>query len=268
VETLNVPLVFWGKVVDQDNVPLVGAKVRVSIRTWHAVASSMGDAVFGAKETLSGSDGQFAFDGGLGDVLTIEALEKEGYEPEPKSLRGFGYTTSDKFTPDPNNPVVLRMWRADRKAQLVTGSKRCSLVPDGRVYTLDLLRGALAESPTAEGDLRVTVKRADDAAWGKRYDWSLQILPVNGGLLEEVDRQTAMFQAPQDGYTNAYTFGSSATAPEWSYATGKKRFYLKTRNGLSFARVEIEAYAFYLQDRQARLNITYAVNPHGERLLR
>jgi hypothetical protein len=195
-------------------------------------------------------------------------LEKEGYEPEPKTLRGFGYTTSDRFTPDPNSPVVLRMWKTDRKAQLVSGSKRCSVVPDGRVYTLDLMRGTLAESPTGEGDLRITIKRDADAAWGKHYDWSLEIQPVNGGLAEEVDAQSAMFQAPQQGYTNAYTLETPATAQEWSYATGKKRFYLKTRGGQNFARVEIEAFAFYLQDKQARLNISYAVNPSGERLLR
>ncbi|HOI37074.1 MAG TPA: carboxypeptidase-like regulatory domain-containing protein [Bacillota bacterium] len=268
MEAQNVPVVFYGRVVDQDNAPLAGAIVRASIRSWHVVASSMGDAAFEKKQSISGSDGQFMVDGGQGDALTIEALEKEGYEPEPKTFRGFAYTTSDKFTPDPSNPVLLRMWKSDQKAQLVSSNKRCSLVPDGRVYTLDLLRGTLGESPTAEGDLRIAIKRAGDAAWGKHYDWSLEIQPVNGGLLEEVDPQSPMFLAPQEGYTNAYSLEVPATTPEWSYATGKKRFYLKTRNGQNFARVEIEAFAFYLQDNQARFNISYAVNPAGGRLLR
>ena len=197
VETLNVPVAFWGKVVDQDNAPLAGARVRASIRSWHVVASPMGDATFDAKEVISGSDGQFMIDGGQGDSLTIEALEKEGYEPEPKTLRGFGYTTSDKFTPDPSSPVVLRMWKADRKAHLVSGSKRCSMVPDGRVYTLDLMRGTLTESPTGEGDLRVAIKREADAAWGKHYDWSLKSDQSAAGWWRKLTPNPPCFKPPK-----------------------------------------------------------------------
>ena len=268
VETMNVPIVFWGKVVDQDDAPLEGVTVRARVRSWHVVTTPDGDAIFATKVLASGSDGRFKIDGGLGEVLTIEALKKDGYDPEPKALRSFGYTTSDPMKPDPNNPVVLKMWKADRKAQLFTGNKRFPLVPDGRVYTVDLLLGTLTESTAAEGDLRVSIRRASNAAWGQRYDWSLEIQPVSGGLLEEADSQSAMFQAPEDGYTDKYRLEASAADPSWSYGTGTKRFYLKTRAGQNYARIEVEAYAYYLQDKQSRLNIAYAVNPAGERTLR
>jgi hypothetical protein len=270
VETRNVPIVFWGKVVDQDNAPLPGVKVRTSVRRWQVIASPLGDATFPRTETSTGSDGQFAIDGGKGDSLTIEALEKEGYTPEPRALRTVGYTPPNKFTPDPKNPLVLRMWKADLKAQLVRGSKRCSLVPDGRVYTLDLLTGTLAESPAGEGDLRFSFQRPADAVWGRRqhFDWSMEIQAVRGGFLEELDIYSAMFQAPQEGYTNPYTMKMAATASSWSGSTGRKRFYLKSRDGQNFARLEIFGSVLNPQDKQARLNISYAVNASGERLLK
>lgn len=268
VEAMNVPVVFFGKVVDQDNAPLAGVKVRTSVRSWHVIATPDGDATFAIHEAVSGSDGSFQIDGGRGNALTIEAAEKEGYEPEPKSLQGFGYTTSDPLRPDPNNPVVLRMWKSEAKAALVTGNKRYSLVPDGRTYTIDLLTGAIVESDTAEGDLRVSIRRPANAAWGQRYDWSLDVQSVNGGLAEETDAGSAMFRAPEGGYTNHWQLDAAAADETWSYGTGQKRFYLKSRGGKNYSRIEIDAYAYYLQNKQGRFNIIWAVNPAGERLLR
>lgn len=268
VEAMNVPVVFFGKVVDQDGAPLAGVRVQTSVRSWHVIATPDGDATFARHEAVSGSDGNFQIDGGRENALTIEAVEKEGYEPEPKSLQGFGYTTSDPLRPDPNNPVVLRMWKAEAKAQLITGTKRYSLVPDGRTYTIDLLTGAIVESGTAEGDLRVSIRRPANAVWGQRYDWSLDVQPVNGGLAEETDGSSAMFRAPESGYTNHWRLDAAAANESWSYGTGQKRFYLKSRGGRNYSRIEMDAYAFYLQNKQGRFNLTYAVNPAGDRLLR
>lgn len=268
VEAMNVPVVFFGKVVDQDNVPLAGVKVRASVRSWHVITTPDGDATFAPYEAVSGSDGSFQIDGGRGNALTIEALEKDGYEPEPKALQGFGYTTSDPLRPDPNNPVVFRIWKAEAKAQLVTGSKRFSLIPDGRTYTVDLATGAISESATADGDLRVSLRRPETAAWGQRYDWTLDVQAINGGLVEETDGSSAMFRAPADGYASKWRLDAKATDESWSYGTGLKRFYIKSRGGRNYGRLELEAYAYYLQNKQGRLNLTWAVNPAGERLLR
>jgi hypothetical protein len=212
--------------------------------------------------------GRFELSNANGDVLKIEAVEKSGYEPEPKALRGFGFNNAQRHTPDQNNPIVVRMWKSDLKTHLVSGDKRCSLIPDGRVYTLDLLRGALSEGTGVEGDLRVAIRRTENAAWGQHFAWSLELHPVQGGLLEEHDSTSAMFRAPGTGYSNVFRMEVLASAPTWSDYTGKKRFFLNTRGGQHFARIEIDAYAFYLQDKQARLNISYTLNPSGERLLR
>jgi hypothetical protein len=238
------------------------------VRSWKSLVTPDGDAVFSTFEAVSGSDGSFHIQGGNGDVLRIDGLEKDGFEPEPKSLKGFGYTASDPLRPDPKNPVVLRMWKSDRRVQLISDSKRYSLLPDGRTYTIDLRTGTIKESTTAEGDLRVSIWRHANAAWGQNYDWILDLQPVDGGLAEETDDLAAMFLAPETGYAKSYRVEAKAADHQWSYGTGKKRFYLKSRGGQNFARIEIEAYAYYLQNKQGRFNVTYTVNPAGERLLR
>jgi hypothetical protein len=270
VEAMNVPVVFYGKVVDQDNAPLAGVKVRVSVRNWHINATSNVDATFPEYEAVSGNDGCFQLDGGRGDSLNIELLDKATYEPEPKTRHTFGYTTStsDPLRPDPNNPVVFRMWKADMKAQLVTGSKRFSLVPDGRTYTIDLLAGAINESATAEGDLHISIKRPESAAWGQRYDWTLEVQVINGGVVEEMDGTSSMFRAPTDGYADKWRLDVKASDESWSYGTGQKRFYIKSRSGQNYGRLELEVYAYYLQDKQGRLNLTWTLNPAGEFILR
>lgn len=265
---MNVPISFYGRVIDQDQNPLPGVRVVVSLRQWTYISGPGLNTRHPKTELITDVAGRFEFSNGGGDSLSIEALEKEGYEPEPKALRSFGYTTSDPLRPDPNNPIVFHMWKAETKAQLVTGSKRFSLVPDGRTYTIDLLAGAITESVDAEGDLRVSLRRPETAAWGQRYDWTLDVQAINGGLVEETNGISAMFRAPEDGYASKWRLDAKAADEPWSYGTGQKRFYVKSRGGRNYGRLELEAYAYYLQNKQGRFNLIWAVNPAGDRLLR
>ena len=83
-----------------------------------------------------------------------------------------------------------------------------------------------------------------------------------------MDETVAMFQAPVTGYTNEIRVDRPATEPNWSDVTRARRFYLRSRNGQRYARIEIRLFSLYMSDGQARLNLTYAVNAEGGRLLR
>ncbi len=264
---MNVPISFYGRVVDQDNNPLSGVRVVVSVRQWFHPAASVGlDSSFPKTELTTDAGGYFQFANGSGDDLRIEALTKEGYEAEAKALRGFGYNTSERFNPDPNQPVVFRMWKAGTKQPLITGDKFLPIVPDGRTYTLDLLKGTLEEGEN-EGDLRLTIKRSPDAAWGKKYEWSFELAGINGGLKEEADAYESMYLAPSEDYAKKVTMAFHPGEEGWTYGISK-RFYVKTRNGKLYGRMDVEVQAFYLKDKQGRFGIKYAINPAGERLLR
>lgn len=264
---MNVTIDFYGRVVDQDNHPIPNVRVALSIRQWAYAATAGLSSQSPRTELTTDADGRFQFTGGKGDDLQIEALEKEGYEAETNALRGFGYTTSEKMTPDQNNPVVFRMWKTGVKQQvLITGNKFLPIVPDGRVYTMDLVKGVLSEGEN-EGDLRFSIKRPRDAAWGTKYDWSFSIEPVQGGIKEETDPYASMFIAPSDGYSPRFELDFHSTDENWSYGV-QKRFYMQARSGQMCGRMEVEIDAYYLKDRQGRFGIKYTVNSKGGRNLR
>jgi hypothetical protein len=267
VKSKNVPIEFWGRVVDQDDHPLADVQVQYHVRQWFYVPPLKVDAHFPERSVLTDASGAFQMLDNLGDVLTIRTLVKAGYEPEPNALRSFGYNISDNIKPDANRPVVFKMWQTNAKqAALVTGNKFFTIIPDGRYYTLDLLNGTLLDGETA-GDLRLRLNRSPNASWGKRYDWSFELKAVNGGILPESNRDASMYLAPESGYNTNYQFAFGAPDDTWSYLV-ERRFYLTSREGMHYARMDVEIHAFYLKDNQARFAIKYAVNPTGGRVLR
>jgi len=122
------------------------------------------------------------------------------------------------------------------------------------------------ESTTAEGDLRVWVKRPIDAKFGDRYSWSFQIDVINGGIVEEPDPLAAMYIAPSEGYTNSYQFSKAGDAPAWGYRS-RRRFYIKTRGW--YGRIALDVFAYYdVKANDGTFGIKYVINPSGSRVLR
>lgn len=255
-------------VLDQNDTPLDGVKVKAGIRRWQFNMLSSPKGIFTIREAISGADGRFEIKGEEGDVLTIEAMEKSEYEPEPTALRSFGYNISQNITPDPDSPVLLRMWKSGAKEALISGDKAFHLVPDGRIYTIDLLKGTITESDKADGDLRIRIKRPLEITFGQRYDWSCAVEAINGGLLEETDIYSSMYMAPPDGYSTGFEASRKANEEPWGDRLGSKRFYVRSRGGQSYGRMEINLYAYYNNKIPGRVRIKYAVNPSGSRILR
>ena len=260
----NVSVNFWGKVVDPDGAPVAGVKVRARIRHWQLEERFNVGTRFIKKEAVSGGDGQFEISGATGDVLTFEALEKEAYEPEPTALRSFGYNISTNLQPDPKKPIEMRLWPTGSRDRVITGDQFFGIIPDGRVYTIDLLKGTHVESASAEGDLRLWVKRPLDVLFGQRYDWSFHIAPVNGGVTEVWDE---VYLAPADGYSDEYAYSRKTTDSAWGDMS-RKQFVLRTRAGQVYGRARLHIFAAYdLAAPVGAIDIQSAVNPAGSRKL-
>lgn len=268
VEAKNIPVNFWGRVVDQDGSPLSKVRVVVSVRQWFVTPLLDFSARFPETETSTDASGNFHILGGHGDSLTIRVLSKEHYEIEPMALRSFGFNVSTNITPDPSNPVLFRMWRNDQKEDLVTGAKFPTVIPDGKVHTLNVLTGTV--DPTdGIGDLRFWIKRTEGVKFGVRHDWSCGIEVVGGGLVEEKEPAASMYLAPTNGYSERFQFDRNQSDERWSDSTGVRRFYTRSRSGKVFSRIEIEVYSVYGPGKsESRIRIKYAANPSGARILR
>ncbi len=255
-EAKNIPLDFYGRVVDQDDKPL--SKTRIDLRLRHWTTAYAGNSVPINLET--DTSGLFHAHGATGDAFDIESISKADYELEPNTPRGFRAEGGSK-----DAPVIFKMWRSDVKEQLVEGTKSMALVPDGRVYSIDLKNGTITESGT--GDLKVRIQRPAQITLGEKYDWSCQVIAENGGLLEETDAHSSMFMAPTNGYSQSFQFEQKVVGG-WGNSTGPKRFFLNLGDGRSFGRISIEIWASYNSLATGRIRIQYVLNPSGSRILR
>lgn len=262
----NVSIDFWGHVMDQDGNALSGVAIKAHPRTWGRFNGVIG-AQYSPISVVSDAAGNFQIHNLRGDILTIESLTKDGYEPEPGSLTGYGYNTSDNISVSADNPVIFRMWKTGIKEPLVTGRKFFPIVPDGRSHAIDLLTGKFVDS-NESGDLSVSIKRPARIQVGEKYDWSFHVNAIGGGLIENDNAASSMYLAPSDGYTNIYEGNLSGSMRGWTDGIGNRRFYLKGRNGKLYGKIEIEVYAAYGNSGEARIWINYAVNPSGSRVLR
>jgi hypothetical protein len=262
----NVPIDFWGKVVDQNDQPLVGVVVKGSVRQWGFIGGQISSTP--KYNSTSGAKGSFELHGLKGDVLTLESLEKDGYEAEAASLRSFGYNTSQNITVTSNQPIVFRMWRKGIKEPLIEGQKSFKIVPDGRNYVVDLSTGTIEDIPEAKGDLALSLSRPEAVSLGQKYDWAFSLKAIQGGMAEETDGHSSMYLAPTEGYTNEFRIEQLQSQPRWGDGFGNKRFFVKTREGRVYARIEIEVHSRYGTPPDARFRIKYAANPKGLRILR
>lgn len=258
VEEQNVPFDFYGKVVDQGDQPVPDAKVKLSVRQWYVQSldnlNAEGRSIL--YEKLSDKDGFFNLSEGTGDTLTVESVEKDGYQLSAKTSRSYGAATS------PGSPVIFKMWKRGPKETLITGQKVFGIIPDGRVYTLDLLQGKKIEGDRAEGDLRISIVRPADATPQGKYQWSYKLEGVQGGLIETDDE--FMYLAPENGYEPKFATDLAPADEAWT-PLAKKQFFFRSRYGRIFGRMQVEVNAIY-NDKSA-LEVNYAVNPAGSRNL-
>lgn len=225
------PIEFYGKVIDQDGLPLAGVTVT------GGTGSSTGFMRQQTRsyKTVTGVDGTFDFSGFSGDALII-GLEKPGYNFASERNR-FRYSAIDpdhkRFTPDRAKPVLFQMWKAFGAEPLVNYYGRSvNFPPDGTPAAIDLIRGAkVAEG----GDLVVRV------TWGPRvdphsyaFDWSVQFDVPSGGLIESTG--DVMFAAPREGYQKTLSYRIAAVERLSSF---ERTFYVKSREPSVYSRVAV-----------------------------
>ncbi|HTY88032.1 MAG TPA: hypothetical protein VMB80_11245 [Candidatus Acidoferrum sp.] len=250
----NVPINFYGQVIDQGGIPVSGVKVNIYIRHWELTQDAMSNPVRLEKET--DSDGRFEIHDAMGDAIDLEMLQKQGYQLSPSAQRSYGPSSGAL-----EKPVIIKMWKQGPKERLIGGDKVFGIVPDGRIYTVDLLAGKKLEGEMI-GDLRVAIARPNGVKPRDKYDWSWKIEGVQGGI-EETDDEF-MYLAPESGYAPEARMELAATDSAWTPLV-KKRFFIRSRNGQVYGQMQVEINSIY--NDHSVIEIRYAVNPNGSRNL-
>jgi len=258
----NAALVFFGKIVDQNDKPLSGVNITVDVL--HLNVLNPSEPFIGSDtihlERVTAADGRFEISGVKGASFSINAIIKSGFETEPNIRRTYGASGGNS-----SQPVVFKMWPANIHEKLITGEISVPIVPDGRPYMISFTNEFISESIV--GDLKIWVKRPDRITFGQRYDWSCEITAVNGGILQETDPNSSMYVVPVEGYIPSFHF-EQKIGSGWGDTTGTKRFYVQLNNGKEYGRITIELFAYYNKQTLGSIRLSYAINPSGSRILR
>ncbi len=247
------PINFWGKVVDENEQPVTGASIHF---TWNDT-SERGTS---NADTKSDGNGFFSLKDRRGKRLYVD-VEKEGYYGS-REARNSTFEYADpfegRFTPDANKPVVFHLGKKAGGEPLICGEKLFGFKADGTQYYLDLIAGKkYTNTPPLEWDVAVRFRRSE----GKIFDWSVVLEGNDGGLIETDDE--FKFLAPESGYERI-EIEKSKDDPKWKTDWGY-RFYVKSRGGKNFGRIEAEIIPKYSQN--AAISMKYCLNPSGSRNL-
>jgi hypothetical protein len=261
---------FWGKVIDQYDKPVADVMVTATVTTHQIPPPGYKPQPTTIYSASTDTNGVFYIKGRPGRGFTIETMKKEGYVLPPAlqsrtdNLFLYNYDQLDPkgFKADSSAPAIFHMWKIEQPEKLIKGAGFYGLIPDGGVYTVDLLTQKHVRGET-QGDFTVKIDRPQNVKWGARgYDWSCEIAALGGGLIETQDE--FMYLAPESGYVPSYDVKVSAGDDNWTDQVNRQ-FYLKSREGGVYARLEVTIYANY-QDK-AVFSVKYYANPNSSRNL-
>ena len=227
----DVDIEFYGRLEDQFGNTVGNAQIKyeVPFNNGHTVGVNRGT-------TTADGDGLFIISGYKGKSLSVVPM-KDGYALA--SLNGGGiysylWSDSQRVHPDRNNPTVIKMWKRQGAEPLVDISNEYKLPFTGKPVFLDLVNRKVV--PTG-GDLEVVIGRALGSLSKKSPgDWSIDLKPVKGGILESDMRAGQItFEAPASGYKDDYRLQMNGSDPAWHDGFDNE-YFLKSRNGQVYSK--------------------------------
>lgn len=215
----KMPLSFFGKIVDDQGQPVVGANIKFS---WFDLSSEG----TGHKNAVSDANGLFSLNGAAGKSLGVQ-VSKEGFKCWiSKNTFNFenGILSDHYYNPDPMNPVVFVL-RKNREAETLLVRK---------TQEVQLEAGQGKSFPIGAGDVFINVERLSGEITNNhaRY-WNARVTVPNGGL--SLTTEEFPFEAPENGYTNEYVITRETPHPPMGDLGGM--FYVKTQAG--YGRVSV-----------------------------
>ena len=243
----------YGKVIDQYGEPVVKVKVTARVGLYIDFTHSGGNDYY----TETDAQGRFHFIGihGAGAGFT---LLKEGYEYNQRLASA---SRSENYSPDPENPIIFKMWKL-KEAEPMVFTRIHDYIPcDGSDIRYNFTTGRRTRDG---GDMTVTLTRNPvNINRGKPYDWGVTLRIENGGLMEQTDPYP--YEAPADGYQLAISINMPANMPNW-VSHFNKSFYFKCRDGKNYGRMTIEIYSDF-QPPPTAFSAAIYMNSSGSRNL-
>jgi hypothetical protein len=189
------------------------------------------------------------------------SIREDGYELSQKASRGYVFGHKVEYKPNPNDPVIFRMWKMAGKESLVGPAWHGKVACDGTTSRFDLHSG----HPSADGGLEITCTRTPlnfEMTSDRPFTYKLEISIRDGGVQPTEDEFT--YKAPENGYLPSITIERKPDDPKWGGGL-KQEFYIKTAKG-EYGRLSVEWDAGH-RPAPTPLKWESSINPSGSRNL-
>lgn len=268
-EKQNVPINFWGKVVDQDEHPVSDVSVKAQVSSPEVRNLAYGTASFHEYNLKTDPNGLFALINARGDILTVTALEKENYRSPPVFQKSFEYGVGQKFIASSNQPFVFKLLDASTLTDepVVQFNRRSTIRCDGTPISINTLNNDWREGADSIGDIWLSFVRdpVNLVEHSTNYSWALTIEIPSGGLICSDEDYFFLTKAPERGYVSSYRLSMERSDPNWKRER-KLPFYFQLQNGKDYGRAMAEIYTWYQGERTA-IVIEGCVNQSGGRVV-
>jgi hypothetical protein len=252
----QTPIEFYGKVIDQNSNPVVGANIQFG---WMETPAKDGERKASTKSDL---DGLFSLQGEHGPSLNV-SVNKDGYYTSRKDRTGYSYgdLSPGKFSPSVFDPVIFHLHKKGQGVDLATSEYGIRtdfpiLVPrDGNPVNVDLLERKI----DASGDLQISQIKPEIAHLPQATNWSFHMNLSDGGLIEEND--DFPFTAPDTGYQPTVDLDFEKDSTNWATQFSKD-YYIVFGQPQKYGLLHVDA-----NIAQQTIFLKYAINPTGSRNL-
>ncbi len=228
------PIEFYGKVVDQNGVPIEGANIEISVSHF----LSMGRKRDVIRRT-SDASGLFSIKGLRGLSIYVKASKLGCYRvyngvakpADPASERSYG-----GHNPDRKNPELLVLYKPAHLEPLVHSSKEAWRISnDGtpRLIPLD------PKQPNGPHHIRIEcwIDMTKKNLQGQ-HSWKMRMSVPDGGLALRSGRYD--FQAPDDGYTSFVEYDSPPASVSQIWRRGVVASYFLCFSDGVFGRINFD----------------------------
>lgn len=249
----RTPLLFYGKVVDENGDPIPNVQVSYS---GNALDESLTREIRNRGTVTTDQRGIFKIDGINGIGLMFN-LHHPGYYvyPDTYDNNGFDVRSPPKsgIVPDSEgNAAIFRMHSKGNPVSLVHRRSGAD-VPIGNGNAVVKLFGK--EDGQIVGTLNIEAGGDTPKNWSPQpYDWSARLSVPGGGLVESSNHFE--FVAPESGYQPSIEIKMSKNQPGWS-DSADKWFFLKLPSGYARMRIHMRAKT------PLYVSLEYYVNPDG-----
>ena len=253
-EFMNIPIIFYGRVVDQDSKPLAGVQIMPQVKRSTNLVEHYAevDPVTKCQPVFTDASGHFVIQGYRGYLLDF-SLTRDGY-------RGWGGGASydrrlpDCHKPNANKPVEFMLISDDLPMAERVYSKILSFVWNTGPVTVDCgpTVGSMVLTPTRNG--------MNPASKRQAFDWSVDVLATGFGMVLLTEKTPKV--VPTDGYDPSHRYNNRREVKEWPSRV-RDQYAIRTADG-KYGLMELQLFGDG-EDNGVSGNVTIYLNKSGAR---